>query len=425
MKQNENADTRGGSTVINANRLWERLMQLGTIGRQEAGGVTRLSFTPEERAAKDLVKGFMLEAGLAVREDEAGNLIGRKDGTNSQAPVVLVGSHIDSVPNGGDFDGPLGVLAGVEILQAMNERGVETEHPIEVIAFTDEEGTRFGYGMIGSRSLGGRLQVEELSARDKDGVSIAEAMRQSGLEPERIVSAKRDPGSVKAYVELHIEQGKVLESKGLAVGVVSGIAGPIWVKFVLEGEAGHAGTTPMTLRRDPLAAASEIMLSIEREAAETGSSVGTVGKLEAFPGGVNVIPGRVEFTLDLRDVDEAIRDQVEEKILRDASEICGRRGVTLQVENMQRVAPVICSREVQAAALAACEAEGLETMLLPSGAGHDGMQLVDLCPVGMIFARSRDGISHNPAEYTTKEDCAHSTAVLYRTVYSLAQPNHE
>lgn len=424
MKQNEDAHTRGGSTVINANRLWERLMQLGKIGRQEAGGVTRLSFTPEERAAKDLVKSYMVEAGLTVREDEAGNLIGRKEGTNPQAPVVLVGSHIDSVPNGGDFDGPLGVLAGVEILQSMHENEVQTEHPIEVIAFTDEEGTRFGYGMIGSRAIGGKLKLEELSARDKAGISIAEAMRQSGLEPERIAFAKREPGSVKAYVELHIEQGKVLESKGLAVGVVSGIAGPIWVKFTLEGEAGHAGTTPMTLRRDPLAAASEIMLTIEREAAKTGSSVGTVGKLHAFPGGVNVIPGRVEFTLDLRDVDEAVRTRVEAEILRAATEICERRGITMQVENMQRVAPVICSPEVQAAALAACEAEGLETILLPSGAGHDGMQLVDLCPVGMIFARSRDGISHNPAEYTTKEDCASSAAILYRTVYTLALPNH-
>lgn len=409
--------------MIDAERLWERLMQLGTIGRQAEGGVTRLSFSPEERAAKDLVTRFMQEAGLAVREDEIGNLIGRKEGKNPAAPVVLVGSHIDSVPNGGDFDGPLGVLAGVEILQAMNERGVETEHPIEVIAFTDEEGTRFGYGMLGSRALGGRLQIEELEAQDEEGLSIAEAMRQNGLDPAQIGRAMREPGSVKAYVELHIEQGKVLESRGLSVGVVNGIAGPIWVKFTLEGEAGHAGTTPMTMRRDPLAAASEIMLVIEREAARTNSTVGTVGKLQVFPGGANVIPGRVEFTLDLRDVDEAVRTRVEENILREAKEICQRRGVKLLVEDLQRMAPVICSQEVQQAALAACEAEELETMILPSGAGHDGMQLVDFCPVGMIFARSRDGISHNPAEYTSKEDCAKSAAVLYRTVLALASPS--
>jgi len=408
--------------VINKDRLWDHLQQLSAIGRdREGGGVTRLSFTPEERAAKDLVARFMKEAGLSVREDEVGNLIGRKEGKNSDAPVVLTGSHLDSVPNGGDFDGPLGVLAGVEALHAMREHGVETEHPIEVIAFTDEEGTRFGYGMIGSRGIAGLLKPEELLATDRDGISIAEAMRQSGLDPEQIGKAARRPGSVKAYVELHIEQGKVLESRNLPVGVVSGIAGPLWVKFVLEGEAGHAGTTPMPMRHDALAAASEIILCIEREAARTGNAVGTVGKLQLSPGGVNVIPGRVEFTMDLRDVNEAVRDQVEERILREARAICERRGIRLQVENMQRIAPAACSPMVQEAIKEAIAAEGLEVFTLPSGAGHDGMQLTGLCPVGMIFARSKDGISHNPAEFTSKEDCATAANVLYRTLLNLAR----
>lgn len=406
--------------MINPDRLWDRLMELSAIGSQEVGGVTRLSFTPEERAAKDLVAGFMKEAGLTVREDETGNLIGRKEGKNPEAAVVLVGSHVDSVPSGGNFDGPLGVLAGVEILQAMNEQGVETEHPIEVIAFTDEEGTRFGFGMIGSRGIAGLLTADELEARDKEGISIAQAMRESGIDPEQIGRAARTPGSVKAYVELHIEQGKVLESRGLSVGVVSGVAGPLWVKFVLEGEAGHAGATPMNMRRDPLAAAAEIMLSIEREASRKDISVGTVGKLQVFPGGVNIIPGRVEFTLDLRDVNEAVRDEVEKNIMREAEAICEKRNIKLEVELLQRIPPAVCSEEIQSAIREACAAEGLETITLPSGAGHDCMQLVDLCPVGMIFARSRDGISHNPAEYTTKEDCANGAKVLYRTVLSLA-----
>ncbi|MGG1660062.1 Zn-dependent hydrolase [Brevibacillus sp. NRS-1366] len=406
--------------MINSERLWDRLMQLSTIGTCEAGGITRLSFTPEERAAKDLIAGFMKEAGLTVREDEVGNLIGRKEGKNSEAPIVLIGSHIDSVPSGGNFDGPLGVLAGVEVLQTMNEQGVETEHPIEVLAFTDEEGTRFGFGMIGSRGIAGLLQPDELTPQDKDGISIAEAMKQSGLDPEKIKGAARTPGSVKAYVELHIEQGKVLESRGLSVGVVSGVAGPLWLKFVLEGEAGHAGATPMNMRRDPLTAAAEVMLCIEREAARKPVSVGTVGKMQVFPGGVNIIPGRVEFTLDLRDVDKAILDEVEQSIMREAEAICARRNVRLTVELLQRIPPVICSDNIQAAIREACAAEGLETMTLPSGAGHDCMQLVDLCPVGMIFARSRDGISHNPAEFTSKEDCANGAQILYRTALSLA-----
>ncbi|ASJ52380.1 Zn-dependent hydrolase [Brevibacillus formosus] len=407
--------------MINSDRLWDRLGQLGNIGKQEAGGITRLSFTPEERAAKDLVTGFMKEAGLTVREDEIGNLIGRKEGKNPAAPVVLVGSHIDSVPNGGDYDGPLGVLAGVEVLQTMQEQGIETEHPIEVIAFTDEEGTRFGYGMIGSRGIAGLIKRDELEQADKNGVTIAEAMRQTGLDPDRTSLAARTPGSVKAYVELHIEQGKVLESRGLSVGIVTGVAGPLWLNFVLEGEAGHAGATPMNLRRDPMAAAAQVMLAIEEEAGRTGTSVGTVGRLQAFPGGVNVIPGRVEFSLDLRDVDEAIRDEVEQRIYKRAKAICAERNVTLKVELLQRIAPAVCSDDIQHAVAEACEAEGLEAFRLPSGAGHDCMQLVELCPVGMIFARSKDGISHNPAEFTTKEDCANGAQVLYRTVLSLAK----
>lgn len=407
--------------MINSNRLWDRLGQLSDIGAQEAGGITRLSFTPEERAAKDLVASFMKEAGLTVREDEVGNLIGRKEGKNPNAPVVLVGSHIDSVPNGGNYDGPLGVLAGVEVLQTMVEQGIETEHPIEVLAFTDEEGTRFGYGMIGSRGIAGLIKREELEQADKNGVTIAEAMRQTGLDPERISLAARAPGSVKAYVELHIEQGKVLESRDLSVGIVTGVAGPLWLTFVVEGEASHAGATPMNLRRDPMAAAAQIMLVIEEEASRTTTSVGTVGRLQAFPGGVNVIPARVEFSLDLRDVDEAIRDEVEQRIYERSKAICAERNVKLKVELLQRIAPAVCSENIQKAAAEACEAEGLEVFRLPSGAGHDCMQLVDLCPIGMIFARSKDGISHNPAEYTTKEDCANGAQVLYRTVLSLAK----
>lgn len=241
--------------MIQGERLWQRLMELGEVGKQPSGGVTRLSFTAEERRAKDLVASYMREAGLFVYEDAAGNLIGRKEGTNPDATVVLVGSHLDSVYNGGCFDGPLGVLAGVEVVQTMNEHGVVTHHPIEVVAFTDEEGARFRFGMIGSRAMAGTLPPEALECRDAEGISLAEAMKQAGLDPDRLPQAARKPGTVKAYVELHIEQGRVLEETGLPVGIVTGIAGLIWVKFTIEGKAEHAGATPMSLRRDPMAAA--------------------------------------------------------------------------------------------------------------------------------------------------------------------------
>jgi allantoate deiminase len=406
--------------VIDGERLWRRISDLGEIGRQEEGGVTRLSFTDEERAAKDRVASYMEEAGLSVSEDAVGNLLGRREGESQDAPAVLIGSHLDSVYNGGNFDGPLGVLAGVEVLQTLDEQGIQTEHPIEVVAFTDEEGARFSFGMIGSRALAGKLSSNDLEHEDANGLSVAEAMRSCGLDPGRIDEAARPVGSVKAYVELHIEQGRVLENEGLPVGVVTGIAGPAWFRFIVEGETGHAGTTPMNLRRDSLAAAAEVMRVIEAETARTGTTVGTVGQLDLEPGGINVIPGRVEFSLDLRDIDEAVRDLVEERILEKAEDLCRRRGVGLEVETLQRLAPAPCSELVRKAAQGSCERLGIRPFALPSGAGHDGMQLTDLCPMGMIFVRSRNGVSHSPDEWSTKEDCAIGTNALYWTLLDLA-----
>jgi allantoate deiminase len=407
--------------VIEGERLWRRISDLGEIGKQEGGGVTRLSFTDEERAAKDRVASYMEEAGLAVREDAVGNLFGRREGRDARAPTVLIGSHVDSVYSGGNFDGPLGVLAGIEVLQTMEEQGIETEHPIEVVAFTDEEGVRFSFGMIGSRALAGKLTPEDLTDyEDGSGVSIAEAMRTYGLDPERLEEATRPEDSLKAYIELHIEQGRVLESEDLPAGIVTGIAGPVWLRFSLEGETGHAGATPMNLRRDSLAAAAEIVGIVEVEAAKTGTSVGTVGQLEVEPGGINIIPGKARFSLDLRDIDERVRDRVEGRILEVAGEACRRRGVGLETETLQRLAPAPCSDLVRDAAQRACERLGIRPHALPSGAGHDGMQLTDLCPMGMIFVRSKNGISHNPDEWSSQEDCAIGAEVLYYAVLDLA-----
>ena len=407
--------------MIDNDRLWRRISELGEIGRQEGGGVTRLSFTEEERAAKDRVVSYMEEAGLSSREDAAGNLFGRREGRSPDSPAVLIGSHVDSVYNGGNFDGPLGVLSGIEVLHAMEEQGIETKHPIEVVAFTDEEGARFSFGMIGSRALAGRLTPEDLiKYEDGDDVSVAEAMRAYGLDPGRIGEAARPAGSVKAYVELHIEQGRVLENEDLPAGVVTGIAGPVWLRFSLEGETGHAGATPMNLRRDSLAAAAEIIGLIEAEASATGTTVGTVGQLNLEPGGINIIPGRVEFSLDLRDIDEGVRDRVERRIMEGAGEICRRRDLEMDTEMLQRLAPAPCSELVKSAVKRACERVGIRAHALPSGAGHDGMQLTELCPMGMIFVRSKAGVSHSPDEWSTKEDCAAGSNVLYWTVLNLA-----
>ncbi len=406
--------------MVDGGRLWRRISELAEIGKHEEGGVARLSFTPEERAAKDLVASYMQAAGLAVREDAAGNLFGRREGRDSGAPAILVGSHVDSVRNGGDFDGPLGVLGGIEVLQTMDEEGVQTERPVEVAAFTDEEGARFSLGMIGSRALTGALSQEDLRHEDREGVSIAEAMREAGLDPAAVGEAARSSDSLAAYLELHIEQGKVLEGEDLPVGVVAGIAGPVWLRLILSGEAGHAGTTPMGARRDALAAAAEVVGIIEEEASAAGSTVGTVGQIGARPGGINIIPGRVDLSLDLRDIDEAVRDRVEGRIRTRAEEACGRRGIGLEFEELQRLPPAPCSEEIRATIAAACEREGIGPFSLPSGAGHDGMHVAGLCPMGMIFVRSRDGISHNPKVWSSREDCEAGCNVLYLTVLDLA-----
>ena len=409
--------------MVDGGRLWKRLSELAEIGKREEGGVARLSFTPEERAAKDLVASYMREAGLAVREDAAGNLFGRREGRSPGAPAVLIGSHVDSVLGGGDFDGPLGVLGGIEVLQSMDEAGVASERPVEVVAFTDEEGARFSLGMIGSRALAGTLPQEDLRHEDQGGVSIAGAMRGAGLDPAKVGEAARPSDSLAAYLELHIEQGKVLEKEGLPVGVVTGIAGPVWLRLSFTGEAGHAGTTPMGARRDALAAAAEVVGVIEEEASATGSTVGTVGQIGARPGGINIIPGRAELSLDLRDIDEAVRDRVEGRIRARAEEACERRGIEIEFEELQRLPPAPCSGEIRASIAAACEGEGIRPYPLPSGAGHDGMHVAGLCPMGMIFVRSKGGISHNPKEWSSREDCEAGCRVLYSTVLDLAARN--
>lgn len=412
---------RRGAIVIDGDRLWAHLGELGEIGRNKStGGITRLSFTDEEWAAKDLVASYMQEANLSVREDAVGNLIGRKEGKDTDAPVVLVGSHLDSVYEGGMFDGALGVLAGVEILRTMEQQGLENKHPIEVIAFTDEEGARFSFGYIGSRGIAGILQADDLRHTDDAGVSIAESMEACGYNPYSIDEAARAEGSIKAYVELHIEQGKVLEAENLPIGIVEGIASNLWRRFTVEGEAGHAGTTPMGLRRDALAATAPLLQNIEKCARSTGTTVGTVGQLEVFPGGINVIPDRVRFIMDLRDLSEQVRDEVERHILNSSQDLCQERDVRLSTELLQSVEAVPCSDIIREASEEACKTMNIETFSLPSGAGHDAIHLKDLCSIGLIFVRSEGGISHNHQEWSTKEDCARGADVLYYTVLDLA-----
>ncbi len=408
--------------MVQAERLWRRLQEVGEIGRDPQGGVTRLSYTCDEWATKERVRYWMQQAGLVTWEDAVGNLFGRREGTDSTAPVLWLGSHLDSVPHGGNFDGPLGVLAAIEVVQSMAEAGVQTRHPIEVVAFQDEEGTRFGFGMIGSRAVAGRLTQEDLeSHRDAQGRTLGWAMQAYGVDPTKVDQAVRRPEEVLAYLELHIEQGRVLESEGSPVGIVSGIAGPLWLHITFRGTIEHAGTTPMSLRRDALAAAAEAMTVMERVARDVPGCVATVGKLTVQPGGINVIPGAVDLTLDLRHAKESIRNQAEQRILEQVEHLCQRRKVNWTVETLQRIAPVSCSPSLRTILHQSGRELAIKCVDLPSGAGHDGMQLVDMCPVGMIFVPSKDGISHQPEEWTSPADCAMGAKMLYQAAIHLAQ----
>jgi allantoate deiminase len=402
--------------MINIGRLSDHIEQLSLIGRTADGGVSRFSYTDDEKRANELVEQYMRSAGLLVHYDAVGNLIGSQAGTED-LPVILLGSHIDTVPNGGKFDGSLGVLIAIEVIHSLQEQGVKLRHPVKVAAFKDEEGTRFGFGMIGSRAVAGTLTTTDLQRTDEDGVTIEQAITISGFDSKLLSSVKMD--NVKLYLEVHIEQGKVLESKDAAVGNVTGIAGPLWLKFQLTGLAEHAGSTPMYLRQDALVGTSLIIAEVEKIAKRYDSSVATVGKLNVKPNGVNVIPGEVEWTIDIRDLDENQRNHLENDIKQFAESIAMERQLGLQVSELQRVEPVLCDSNIQEAIKESILEIGGNVISLPSGAGHDAMQFKECFPIGMIFVRSKDGISHNPKEFSSNEDIEKAAKVLYTTIVKL------
>ncbi|MDD2980261.1 MAG: Zn-dependent hydrolase [Hespellia sp.] len=407
--------------MVNHKRLFDHLMELGVIGNTE-DGVYCLALSPEENEAHALVRKYMEEAGMTVHMDKAGNLVGRKEGTDPNASVVMTGSHIDTVYGGGMFDGRLGVLGGIEAVQTMNEQGIETKHPIEVLAYRDEEATRFVGSYSGAGHLTGGYDKGIMTHADKDGKTVIDCLKACGIDPEHVDEAGLPAGYAKAHLELHIEQGAVLESKNLAVGVVTGICCQIRGEVIIKGVASHAGTTPMDLRKDPLAAAAEVMLAIESEAKNYPGAVATVGKIEALPGGVNVVPGEVKFSIDMRNQKAAVRDEMYEKIKAQAEMICAKRNVTVEFNVLMKDAEgKPCADHIQDKIAKACVESGLPEFRMPSGAGHDSSTFADFCPMGMIFIRSKDGISHNKVEYSTPEDCAAGTEVLYRTMLDLAQ----
>lgn len=381
-----------------------------------AGGLTRVYLSAEQRAANQLVLGWMREAGMQASLDEIGNCLGRYEGARPGLPCLMLGSHLDTVRDAGRYDGMLGVVTAIECVHALHEAGRHPPFAIEVLGFADEEGVRFATHFLGSSAVAGTFRMDALEAVDKDGTTLAAAMRAFGLDPDRILRAARRKGDVLAYAELHIEQGPVLESEGLPVGVVTAINGATRYALEIEGIAGHAGTVPMTLRQDALAAAAECVLAVEARCTREPPLVGTVGKLEALPGAVNVIPGRVRFTLDLRGPADAQREAAVRDVLAQMQDVCAKRRCVLRANRMHAEPVTACAPWLMTQLDRAVEAEGVKLRRLPSGAGHDGMAIQAIADIGMLFVRCRHGISHNPAEAISADDAGLATRVLLRFI---------
>lgn len=404
---------------VNSQRLQQTLDKLSEFGRNPEGGVTRLGFSEADMAAREYVMGLMRQAGLAVRVDPAGNIFGRRPGTEN-LPVLLFGSHIDSVPHGGNFDGDVGSLGALEVMRALNEHKVATRHPLEMVVWSNEEGHHFGKGLFGSGAAAGVLGPGILERRDEQGVSLADWLRRYGQDPARFTEARIRPGSVAGYLELHIEQGAVLDETRIPIGVVQGIVGINWWTCVATGFANHAGTTPMNRRQDALAAAARAVLAVREEVrAEPGRQVGTVGYMRVEPGARNIIPGRVEFPVELRDLEAAKVERIWARIRERFATIAREENVEIECVPLAADQPARTDPVFQQAIREAAQAAGLATRDLPSGAGHDAQNASRFAPMGMIFVPSRGGISHSPREFTPPEEVANGVEVLYRSVLLL------
>jgi allantoate deiminase len=381
-----------------------------------AGGLTRVFLSPESRAAGELVLGWMSEAGMQARLDAIGNAVGRYEGEAPGLPCLMLGSHLDTVRDAGKYDGMLGVVTAIDCVHALHESKRRLPFAVEVVGFGDEEGVRFGTTLLGSRAVAGILDPAVLEARDAQGISIAEALRDFGLDASQVKGLGRKAGEVLAYAELHIEQGPVLEAEHVPVGVVTAINGFSRLRATLQGEAGHAGTVPMNLRRDALAAAAECVLLVEKLARRHAELVATVGRIEAKPGAINVIPGEAHFSVDVRAPHDALREEAVGMLASEMKALCEDRRIGFDLQPLQDFGSSACAPWLMQQLERAVAAEGLPVRRLPSGAGHDGMAIKAIADIAMLFVRCKGGISHNPAEAVTEADVGTGARVLARFI---------
>ena len=404
------------SSGVSASRMAERIEALSQFGANPEGGVSRVAFSDADVAGREYIRELMREAGLEVRVDAAGNLIGRREGSDPGLPVIMFGSHIDSVPGGGNYDGDVGVIGAIEVAQVLEEEDVSTRHPLEVVSFTDEEG-----GLVGSVAMAIGLEEHHLDEMSHSGLTIREGIAKVGGDPERLEDARREPGELAAFIELHIEQGAILDESDTDIGVVEGIVGIHWWDIVIEGFANHAGTTPMDRRRDAMVPAAKLALAINDIATSMpGRQVATVGRIRAEPGAPNVIPGRVVMSLEIRDLSTSKIMQVFEEVEAAAARIAEEDDTPIRFEATGVASePAPTDERVRGVIAAAAEDLGLSYKVMPSGAGHDAQDMTHIAPTGMVFVPSKGGISHSPKEYTSPEDMANGARVLVETVLAI------
>ena len=406
------------STIrVNGERIMDHILALAEFGKNPQGGVSRVAYSDADKQGREYVLGLMRAAKLDVRIDEAGNLIGRRAGRLTSLPPLLFGSHIDSVPEGGNYDGVVGSLGAIEVAQTLAENNITTQHPLEVIIFQNEEG-----GLIGSRAMDGELTEKELDLVSRSGKTIRDGIKFIGGDPAQLAQVRRRKGEIAAYLELHIEQGGILDSEKINIGVVEGIVGINWWDVTIEGFANHAGTTAMNNRQDALLAAAKFIEAVNRVVTSVpGRQVGTVGRINALPGAPNVIPGKVVLSLELRDLDAAKINMLFEKIQAEARKIADESKTKFDFKEINVNIPAPTDPKIRSLISEAARELGLTTKLMPSGAGHDAQDMAQLGPVGMIFIPSAGGISHSPREFSHPEDIANGANVLLHTLLRLDQ----
>lgn len=401
---------------VNSNCLAQSIERLAQIGKLSEGGVRRIAYSPEDIQARNLVQHWMIEAGMNVRVDTAGNIIGRYTGKFPQAPALATGSHIDTVPNGGRYDGAFGVLAGLEVVRVLNEQQIQLDHSLEVIVFTDEESS-----MIGSKAMSGKVINDSAYYRRSDGTDIQTCLERVGGNWDQIEQARRSSGDVAAFVELHVEQGPILESLNKQIGVVEGIVGQRRYIITTQGSSSHAGSTPMYMRKDALVAASQVVLAVNRLANGPGQQVATVGQMQVSPNAANVIPGSVEMSLDIRDLSSLHIDSIMEQLQSYLEKIAANTQTQIQLHPFLHNEPALAEPHIQKTIAQVCGDLGLSYTHLPSRASHDAQELANFTDMGMIFVPSEAGLSHAQAEYTSPDQCTQGANVLMHTLLRLDQ----